>query len=130
MLQARIRGEKQWYRPDRDLLNAFKPLMLKTLSEFGPDAFGEGKIPQEEYEKYVEIGGELAKLLNGVAARTLTPKGIGDELDALIAKRPYVMASIMRQFFVQTLVMYNQWVLETVPETEDGHIARSTTTLP
>lgn len=125
MLQARMRGEKQWYRPDRDLLNALKPLMIKTLEKFSREELAKTRsssIPESEYDRYVAAAGEVAKLFNHIADRNITEKELSDELDALTVKYPYVMAAIVRQFFVQTLLSYNRWVLETVPETEDGKI--------
>lgn len=135
MLQARMRGSKEWYRPDRDFMVSHPSLLSRSIAKLTEEIQTNTRGPEDatvefDMKRLGDLATELAKLHNACGNREMSAEQLTEQLTALEAKYPYLTLKLAIIVFQVSFEMYRHWKLETLPENPDGTIDHTKLSLP
>lgn len=122
MLQIRERGGKEWFRPDRDLVNAFQGILSDSLVYLQPENMSPEMRAKLDPEKAEKLAHGLADLFKLCYSQEATPVGLRDEINKLEAECGDEYEHLARTFLRVVFHRYQKYRAEMVPENADGTI--------
>lgn len=125
MLQARFRGSKTWYRPDRDYITVHPRIISRAIADVTA-----GLTEEEDIKRLGWLATELAKLVNMCGNRVISKEDLEARLTELDEKYPYLTMKIAEKMFHASFDLYRSWQLEMLPENPDGSIDLTKVSMP
>lgn len=123
MMQARVKGETQWYRPDRDAVNSFNIWLRQAITEVSKD------VPESEVQALYDFAGELGKLSADCAAGSLSEEQLRERLRWLMMEASGTQlgyVSCRREIAVKFLSVmfcnYLKWCKEIMPDSKPAEL--------
>ena len=110
MMQVRMRGEKNWYRPDRDLVHFLPRLIKYTLAK----VFGE-----TTNERAGSLAVELGKLFVSCSQREQTPEQLKTTLAEIRTAHVEEYTDFANQMLFELLLKYNEFARDMLPEDDE-----------
>lgn len=120
MLQARLKGAKDWYRPDRDYLTVHPRLISQAIATVTTKMKDD-----KEMESLCEVATELAKIVNASTNRLISKEDMEARLNALDQRYPFITVLLAAEITHLTFELYRNWQMEMLPENPDGTVDMS-----
>ncbi len=107
-------GERRWFNPERDIVNAWPPLLRKTLESF-QDFKGVDGCSMEQLSV---AAGSLGKQIVKIIREPVDHELVTAELQEWHAACPACADEIMRRAFTVLHGVYAAWVVDAKPKTD------------
>jgi hypothetical protein len=119
MLQARLQGTKEWYRPDRDFLQAQRTVLKQALESLAPT------LQPAELEDLTAIATRLAEINNLCATKAITEAELDAELLSLSLSYPELYQKLTSATLLAMYRIYRVWHSQMISENKDGTVDES-----
>lgn len=124
MLQARIPGAPEWYRPDRDFLQAMLTILRLSVTRVTE------QCAPDHTERLGKVAQKLARLTNQCRDHKVTADELKEVLCGLRMDDPDLFKLLAEESFITMYELYRTWSLEILPQKPDGTIDYAKTTTP
>jgi hypothetical protein len=113
MMQARKKGEVQWYRPDRDAVNGFNVWLRQTIVELDKDT------PEVDKEVLAAFAADLARLSADCAGCQITEEQLHARFKFFASEQQALFAS---RFMEIMFCNYRKWCAEMAADSKPAEM--------